>query len=197
MIKYNKHILFSYKNRYNTSINNSIFKITARKFEVNNTKLPYLFTKKIRKILLNLILQDLKNQRSFVYLKSHKYSFLNITQDLSTTLLPIESVLSNNFNYLTVFVKPSKLYFVLKVLKLQTSFQFSVLNFITSIDYPLQNKRFTLVYNLLSIRLINRITVKTCVDELTPLNSVYYLFPCSTWWEREVWDMFGIFFFKK
>jgi NADH dehydrogenase (ubiquinone) Fe-S protein 3 len=48
----------------------------------------------------------------------------------------------------------------------------------------------------LSIKFNSRIRVKTFVDELTPLESSVSVFPGATWWEREVWDMFGVFFDK-
>lgn len=51
-----------------------------------------------------------------------------------------------------------------------------------------------LVYNLLSLRFNNRIRVKSYTDELTPVDSVVSIFKAANWYEREVWDMFGIYF---
>jgi len=51
------------------------------------------------------------------------------------------------------------------------------------------------VYDLLSVSYNNRIRIKVYIDELEPIKSLTFLFPCANWWEREVWDMFGIFFF--
>lgn len=65
---------------------------------------------------------------------------------------------------------------------------------ITAVDYPDRKNRFTVVYNLLSIDLNARIRLKAEVDGLTSIESVTVLYPCAAWWEREVWDMFGIFF---
>ena len=53
---------------------------------------------------------------------------------------------------------------------------------------------FQLVYNLLSLRFNSRIRVKTYTDELTPIESVNSVFKAANWYEREVWDMFGIYF---
>lgn len=50
------------------------------------------------------------------------------------------------------------------------------------------------VYNLLSLRFNTRIRVKTYTDELTPLDSVYDIFEGANWYEREIYDMFGVFF---
>ena len=65
---------------------------------------------------------------------------------------------------------------------------------ITAVDYPDRENRFTVVYNVSSVDLNARIRVKTEVDGLTSIESVTALYPCAAWWEREVWDMFGIFF---
>lgn len=51
-----------------------------------------------------------------------------------------------------------------------------------------------IVYNLLSLRFNSRIRVKTYTDELTPVNSACEIFKAANWYEREIWDMFGVFF---
>ena len=53
---------------------------------------------------------------------------------------------------------------------------------------------FQIVYNLLSLRYNSRIRVKTYTDELTPIDSVTSVFAAANWYEREIWDMFGVFF---
>lgn len=50
------------------------------------------------------------------------------------------------------------------------------------------------MYNLLSIRFNSRIRVKTYTDELTPIDSATPIFEAANWYEREIWDMFGVFF---
>nr|YP_006666410.1 NADH dehydrogenase subunit 9 [Trebouxiophyceae sp. MX-AZ01]AFQ93765.1 NADH dehydrogenase subunit 9 [Trebouxiophyceae sp. MX-AZ01] len=65
---------------------------------------------------------------------------------------------------------------------------------VTAVDTPSRQLRFQVVYQLLSIDYNARVRVKCCLDEVTPLTSVTSLFSCAAWWEREVWDMFGIFF---
>ncbi|XP_041052728.1 NADH dehydrogenase [ubiquinone] iron-sulfur protein 3, mitochondrial isoform X1 [Carcharodon carcharias] len=51
-----------------------------------------------------------------------------------------------------------------------------------------------IVYNLLSLQFNSRIRVKTYTDELTPLDSLVSVFQAANWYEREIWDMFGVFF---
>jgi hypothetical protein len=50
------------------------------------------------------------------------------------------------------------------------------------------------IYSLLSLRYNSRIRVKTYTDELTPLDSACEVFKAANWYEREIWDMFGVFF---
>lgn len=54
--------------------------------------------------------------------------------------------------------------------------------------------RFEVIYNLLSLRFNTRIRVKTYTDELTPIDSVTGIYKSANWLEREVWDMYGVFF---
>ncbi|KAM9080962.1 NADH dehydrogenase [ubiquinone] iron-sulfur protein 3, mitochondrial isoform 2-T2 [Megaptera novaeangliae] len=51
-----------------------------------------------------------------------------------------------------------------------------------------------IVYNLLSLRFNSRIRVKTYTDELTPIESSVSVYKAANWYEREIWDMFGVFF---
>ena len=54
--------------------------------------------------------------------------------------------------------------------------------------------RFEIVYNLLSLRFNSRVRVKTYTDELTPIESVNDIFKAANWNEREIWDMYGVYF---
>ena len=65
---------------------------------------------------------------------------------------------------------------------------------ITAVDYPTRNNRFEIVYNLLSVRHNSRIRVKTYADEATPVSSITSLYDGANWYEREVYDLFGVFF---
>lgn len=65
---------------------------------------------------------------------------------------------------------------------------------ITAVDFPERPKRFEVVYHFLSPRWNNRIRIKVCVDELTPVPSICSVYKAANWFERETWDMFGVFF---
>lgn len=81
-------------------------------------------------------------------------------------------------------------------LKQHINLQCKQLMDITAVDFPTRKNRFHVVYNLLSIEHNCRIRVKTKIDALSPIASVSSVFHCAAWYEREVWDMFGVFFFS-
>nr|UDP55431.1 NADH dehydrogenase subunit 9 [Schizostauron trachyderma] len=83
------------------------------------------------------------------------------------------------------------------VLKNHFKYQFKVLTCVSGVDYPDNLYRFQVVYEFLSIKYNSRVRVKVLVDELTPINSVEKIFSASSWWECEIWDMFGIFFLNQ
>jgi NADH-quinone oxidoreductase subunit C len=61
-------------------------------------------------------------------------------------------------------------------------------------DYPAREKRFDVVYHLLSPRLNQRVRVKAQTDEMTPVPSIVDVFPAANWFEREAYDFYGILF---
>jgi NADH-quinone oxidoreductase subunit C len=65
---------------------------------------------------------------------------------------------------------------------------------ICGVDWPQRVERFEVVYNLLSVALNHRVRVIVSTDEATPVPSVSGIWPSATWWEREVWDLFGVRF---
>lgn len=79
-------------------------------------------------------------------------------------------------------------------LKYHTAAEFTMVADITAVDYPTRDARFEVVYNLLSVRHNSRIRVKTYADEATPVPSVTSLYDGANWYEREVYDLFGVFF---
>jgi NADH-quinone oxidoreductase subunit C len=65
---------------------------------------------------------------------------------------------------------------------------------VCGVDYPGRPERFEVVYNLLSVRQNHRVRVKLTTDEDTPVPSVVGVFNAANWFEREVWDLYGVFF---
>ncbi len=72
--------------------------------------------------------------------------------------------------------------------------QFTQLVDIAGVDFPEREKRFEVVYVLLSLRNNERLRVRVITDEKTPVPSVISVFSSAGWYEREAWDMYGILF---
>ncbi|XP_066489124.1 NADH dehydrogenase [ubiquinone] iron-sulfur protein 3, mitochondrial [Tiliqua scincoides] len=106
----------------------------------------------------------------------------------------IQQVQVSCFNELEILIHPDGIIPVLTFLKDHTNAQFKSLVDLTAVDILTRQNRFEIVYNLLSLRFNSRIRVKTYTDELTPLDSAVPVHQAANWYEREVWDMFGVFF---
>jgi NADH-quinone oxidoreductase subunit C len=72
--------------------------------------------------------------------------------------------------------------------------QFKQLMDVTAVDHPDREARFDVVYNLLSLKHNQRIRVKVAVEEGAPVPSATAAYNSANWFEREVWDLFGVFF---
>jgi len=83
---------------------------------------------------------------------------------------------------------------VLHFLRDDTKCRFNILCDICGVDFPDRPERFEIVYNLLSLPLNQRIRVKVATDEEQPVPSAVAIYSCAGWWERECWDLFGVYF---
>ncbi|XP_072942821.1 NADH dehydrogenase [ubiquinone] iron-sulfur protein 3, mitochondrial [Epargyreus clarus] len=97
-------------------------------------------------------------------------------------------------NELEVLIPPEGVIPVLQFMKDHHNAQFANLVDIAGMDVPTRANRFEIIYNLLSLRFNARIRVKTYADELTPVDSADEIFKAANWYEREIWDMYGVFF---
>ena len=95
---------------------------------------------------------------------------------------------------LMVTVKRPAILTVLTALRDDPATRFEQLTDITAVDYPDRAERFEVVYQLLSYTHNRRMRVKLATDEDTPVPSAVAVFSAANWFEREVWDLFGIFF---
>jgi NADH-quinone oxidoreductase subunit C len=95
---------------------------------------------------------------------------------------------------LTVTVTPSAIPEFVRFLRTDSNCRFTTLIDITAVDWPAREKRFDMVYHFLSMHLNQRIRVRAEVreDELVP--SITAEYPSADWYEREVFDMYGILF---
>lgn len=97
-------------------------------------------------------------------------------------------------NELLIIVNKNKLFNLLLFLKKHTMSRYEILIDIIAVDYPNKIKRFEINYQLLSLQFNNRINISTFITEKEYLTSVVSIYKAANWFEREVWDMFGIFF---
>ena len=95
---------------------------------------------------------------------------------------------------LTLVTKASSIIKVLTLLRDHTNCLFKMLVDVCGVDYPEREQRFDVVYHLLSVRHNQRVRVKVMTDETTPVPSVVGVFGSALWFEREAWDLYGIYF---
>jgi len=95
---------------------------------------------------------------------------------------------------LTLHIPPAGVVPVLTFLRDHSQCQFKLLMDISGVDYPEREKRFEVVYHLLSVKQQGRIRVKTYASEADPVPTATGIFRSADWYEREAWDLFGIFF---
>jgi NADH-quinone oxidoreductase subunit C len=113
-----------------------------------------------------------------------------IAGELPDDILSRETVL----NELMLTVKRQSIVKVLKMLRDDVNCQFKQLMDVCGADYPDREQRFEVVYNLLSMTHNSRIRVKVQTNADTPVPSATGVFSSANWWERETWDLYGIYF---
>jgi NADH-quinone oxidoreductase subunit C len=95
---------------------------------------------------------------------------------------------------LILWTTPASIVPLLTLLRDDARCQFNMLIDICGVDYPERTRRFEVVYNLLSLPNNLRIRVKVPTDESTAVPSVASIYRTAGWFEREAWDLYGIFF---
>ena len=98
------------------------------------------------------------------------------------------------FGELTIVAQASRIAELLTTLRDNANYRFIQLIDLCGADYPERERRFDVVYHLLSLKLNARVRVKVMTDEDTPVPSVVDVFPNADWYEREAFDMYGVFF---
>ena len=124
---------------------------------------------------------------------------------MSTTVYDLERTVNSsltttikmskiNYGQLFIEVDIEKLYSTILYLKFNDKCRFKQLIDITAVDYPEKEKRFKIVYLLLSHENNLRILININIDEKTPVPTITKIFPSANWMEREVFDMYGVSF---
>ena len=99
-----------------------------------------------------------------------------------------------NFNQLFIYIDVEDVISTILFLKTNEKCKFKQLIDITAVDYLQKEKRFKIVYLLLSHENNLRIIININIDEKTTVPSITKIFPSANWMEREVFDMYGISF---
>jgi NADH-quinone oxidoreductase subunit C len=95
---------------------------------------------------------------------------------------------------LSLWVPRTRIAEVLLALRDDPDISMNQLMDVCGVDYPERPERFEVVYQLLSLRYNVRVRVRIQTDELTPVPTATGVFSSAGWFEREVWDLFGITF---
>lgn len=122
-------------------------------------------------------------------------------QSLKQLLAHVEAGLENEVlsstiahGELTIVVPREHIIRALMFLKEDSECLFQSLVDISGADYPKRRNRFDVVYHLLSYSMNQRIRVKVETDEETPVASAVGVFSSANWFEREIWDLYGVMF---
>jgi NADH-quinone oxidoreductase subunit C len=98
------------------------------------------------------------------------------------------------FGELCLHAPADRIVEALTVLRDTPGLEFQQLIDLAGADYPQRAKRFDVVYHLLSMTQNRRLRVKVATDEDTPVPSIVGVYPAADWFERETFDMYGVFF---
>jgi len=91
-------------------------------------------------------------------------------------------------------VEPQKINLVLTFLRYHLGSRFEILSCISGTDFPHKKERFEISYEILSLHYNLRFRIKLSVSENMSVQSSCNVFSCANWCEREIWDLFGVFF---
>ncbi len=105
-----------------------------------------------------------------------------------------ESVISikEEHSHIIFDIQPNAILEVVTYLKSKKGFSFTTLIDITAIDFPAKEKRFQLIYHFLSMTENKRCKIVTDISDHDAISSITSLFECANWFEREIFDLFGI-----
>jgi NADH-quinone oxidoreductase subunit C len=98
------------------------------------------------------------------------------------------------YGELSIHAQPNRIVELLTILRDNANYRFVQLTMISGADYPDRARRFDVVYQLLSFTKNRRLRVTVQTDEDTAVPSVVSVHPAADWYEREAFDMYGVFF---
>ena len=114
----------------------------------------------------------------------------NLNETLRDSVLSIKE----EHGHIIFDIMPSAIVEVVTYLRSKKGFSFTTLIDITAIDFPAKEKRFQLIYHFLSMTENKRCKITMAVSDQETVKSVTPVFECANWFEREIFDLFGIRF---
>ena len=114
--------------------------------------------------------------------------------NLNDTLRDAVLSIKEEHGHIIFDIIPSAIVEVVTYLRSKKGFSFTTLIDITAIDFPAKEKRFQLIYHFLSMTENKRCKITMAVSDQEAVNSVTSVFECANWFEREIFDLFGITF---
>ena len=114
----------------------------------------------------------------------------NLGPALSEAMLSIEE----NRDHILVEILPSAIVKLASHLKTKKGYLFNTLIDVTAVDFPSKEQRFDVIYHFLSMTENKRCRVTTSINENEEIQSITSVFECANWFEREIFDLFGIKF---
>ena len=114
----------------------------------------------------------------------------NLDPTLSEAILRLEE----SKDHLLVEIVPSAILKMVTHIKSKKGFLFNTLIDITAVDFPAKQQRFDIIYHFLSMTENKRCRVTASITDGEDVSSITSVFECANWFEREIFDLFGIKF---
>ena len=114
----------------------------------------------------------------------------NLGQALEEAVLGVEE----SKDHILIDIVPTAAVKMMSHLKSKKGYSFNTLIDITAVDFPAKEQRFDVIYHFLSMTENKRCRVTTSINECEEVPSITSVFECANWFEREIFDLFGIRF---
>ena len=122
------------------------------------------------------------------------FDLTSFQNNLNDTLRDSVLSIKEEYGHIIFDILPNAIVDVVTFLKSKKGLSFTTLIDITAIDFPAKEKRFQLIYHFLSMTENKRCKIITSVSDQETVSSVTPVFECANWFEREIFDLFGITF---
>ena len=119
---------------------------------------------------------------------------VSFKSSLAPTLSEAVLDITESNDHILVDMVPTAITTMVSHLKSKKGFSFNTLIDITAVDFPAKEKRFDVIYHFLSMTENKRCRLTVSINELEKVPSITSMFECANWFEREIFDLFGVKF---